>query len=54
MTYFRRASEHCEFMRCTFSVMFSIVRSLRTGTEGCGRPVEDIVRVCREKGFEVG
>jgi hypothetical protein len=37
MMYLRRGSAHCEFMRCTFSVMFSIVRSLRTGTEGWGQ-----------------
>lgn len=32
ITYFSRGSAHCEFIRCTFSVMFSIVKSLRTGT----------------------
>lgn len=30
-TYRRRASSHCELMRMTFSVMLSMVRSLRSG-----------------------
>lgn len=33
MTYFSRGSLHCELMRTTFSVMLSMVRSLRTGTD---------------------
>lgn len=38
ITYFRRGSEHCELMRWTFSVMFSIVRFLSSGTEGAPEP----------------
>lgn len=41
MTYLRRGSAHCEFIRCTFSVMFSIVRSLRTGTVEASAPLLD-------------
>lgn len=51
MTYFKRGSAHCEFMRWTFSVIFSIVRSLRTGTEeGSGPPVDVIVLEVRVGG----
>jgi hypothetical protein len=41
MTYFRRGSEHCELMRWTFSVMFSIVRFLSCGTVAVPGPPAD-------------
>jgi hypothetical protein len=48
MTYFKRGSAHCEFIRCTFSVMLSIVRSLSVGTVEASALVEDaIVLVCQ-------
>jgi hypothetical protein len=43
MTYLRRGSLHCEFIRCTFSVMFSMVRSLRTGTVEASALLEDAI-----------
>jgi hypothetical protein len=43
MTYFKRGSAHCELMRWTFSVMFSIVRSLSMGTVEASALVEDAI-----------
>ena len=33
MMYFSRGSPHCELMRTTFSVMLSMVKSFKTGTD---------------------
>lgn len=41
--YFSRGSPHCELMRTTFSVMLSMVRSFRTGTEESPGPVDDML-----------
>jgi hypothetical protein len=49
ITYFSRGSAHCEFMRCTFSVMFSIVRFFRTGIVESPRLVEDVI-ICGGEG----
>lgn len=48
MTYFRRGSEHCELMRCTFSVMFSIVRFLSSGTDAVPGPPAEAIVMCSE------
>jgi hypothetical protein len=40
MIYLRRGSEHCELMRCTFSVMFSMVRFLSSGTDADPGPAD--------------
>jgi hypothetical protein len=41
--YLRRGSEHCELMRCTFSVMFSMVRFFSSGTEALPGPVVEVM-----------
>jgi hypothetical protein len=41
MTYLSRGFEHCELIRCTFSVMFSIVRFLSSGTDAVPGPPAD-------------
>lgn len=43
MMYFSRGSLHCELMRTTFSVMLSMVRSFRTGTDLSPGPVVDML-----------
>lgn len=49
MIYFKRGLSHCEFMRITLSVIFSIVRSLREGVEPSpGLVVEAIADKRRE------
>lgn len=45
ITYFKRGSEHWELMRCTFSVMFSIVRSLSTGTDALPGPLGEAMMI---------
>lgn len=45
MTYLSLGSPHCEFIRWTFSVMFAIVRSLRTGTVDLLGAVEDAMSI---------
>jgi hypothetical protein len=43
MTYLRRGSEHCELIRCTFSVMFSMVRFLSSGTDADPGPPAEVM-----------
>jgi hypothetical protein len=45
MMYFSRGSLHCELMRTTFSVMLSMVRSLRTGTDLLPAPGDDMLHL---------
>lgn len=45
--YFKRASPHCELMRTTFSVMLSMVRSLRTGTDVPPGTADDMLDLLR-------
>src|SRR5690242_3815138 len=47
MMYFSLGSAHCELMRTTFSVMLSMVRSLRTGTDLSRGPVADMLDFLR-------
>ena len=51
ITYFRRGSVHCEFIRCTFSVMFSMVRSFRTGTVEASALLDDVMMSCDRTGW---